>query len=52
VRGTDLGGDLVACQEWIADSCGAPVVELEQLAKPFAALDRRVAVGRSHRLFS
>jgi hypothetical protein len=38
------------CQKWIAHSRGAPVVEVEQSAKPFAALNRCVAVGRSHRL--
>src|SRR5215475_11011520 len=41
----------VVCQKWIADSYGAPVVEVEQPAKPFAALNRRVAVGWSHRSF-
>ncbi len=43
--------DLVVCQKWIADSCRAPVVEVEQPAQPFEALDRGVAVGRSHHLF-
>ena len=28
-----------------------PVVEVEQPTKPFAALDRRVVVGRSHCVF-
>jgi hypothetical protein len=30
----------VVCEKWIADLCGAPVVEVEQPAKPFAVLDR------------
>jgi len=38
------------CQMSIASSCSATIVEVEQSAEPLAALDRRIAVGRSHRL--
>jgi hypothetical protein len=34
----------------IASSCSATIVEVEQSAEPLPALDRRIAVGRSHRL--
>ena len=42
----------VVCQKSIASSCGTPVVEFYRPAQWLAALDRRVPVGRSHRLFS
>jgi hypothetical protein len=48
-------GDMVArvvCQKSIASSCGTPVVEFDRPAQWPAAPDRRVPVGRSHRLFS
>lgn len=35
-------GDLVVCQKSIAGSCSAPIVELEESAQPFPALDPRV----------
>ena len=42
----------VLCQMSIASSCSATKVEVEQSAEPLAALDRRIAVGRSHRLLA
>jgi hypothetical protein len=50
ISSTDVlqrSGYVVMCQKWIGHSRGAPVVEVEESAKPFAALNRRVAVGRS-----
>src|SRR5882672_607382 len=48
--GGDRSTDPVMCQMSIASSCSATIVEVEQSAEPLAALDRRIAVGRSHRL--
>src|SRR6185436_9624625 len=39
-----------SCANGIASSCCATIVEVEQPAEPLAALDRRIAVGRSLRL--
>jgi len=44
--------DLVVCQKWIAELMRRGGSRVEQLTKPSAALNRRVAVGRSHRSFN